>query len=86
MSGARQLNTAISWIERRHSGERARILAGVVAVLRASGNITLLDVARAAGEIPETVVARVIRRLAMRGFVQNVSKGCWRATEALRAM
>lgn len=53
-------------------------------MLRASDHIAVSDVARAAGEIPETVVARVIRRLALRGFVRNVSQGCWRATAALR--
>ena len=84
MTGVRDGNTATSCIERRHGSERARILASVVAVLLASDNIALCDVARAAGEIPELVVARVIRRLAMRGFVRNVSMGCWRATAALR--
>jgi hypothetical protein len=74
----------MSWSERRHGSERARIVASIVAVLLASDEVALGDVARAAGEIPETVVARVIRRLAMRGFVRSVSLGCWRATAVLR--
>ena len=70
--------------ERRHWRERARVVASIVAVLLESDEIGLPDVARAAGEIPETVVARVIRRLALRGLVRNVSQGWWRATAALR--
>jgi len=83
MSGAPAENSAMSWIERRQWRERARIFASIVAVLLASDNVALGDVARA-GEIPETVVARVVRRLAVRGFVRSVSQGCWRATAALR--
>ena len=67
-----------------HWRERARVLTSIVSVLLQSEDIALRDVARAAGQIPETVVARVIRRLALRGFVRNVSEGCWRATAALR--
>ena len=73
-----------SWIERRHGRERGRIVRRIVAVLRDSDAVLLRDLARLAGEIPETVVARVIRGLALRGLARNVSQGCWRATAALR--
>ena len=70
--------------DRRQWRERARVLTSIVVVLLQSDRIAVCDVARTAGEIPEAVVARVIRRLALRGLVQNVSQGWWRATAALR--
>jgi hypothetical protein len=70
--------------ERRDSIERARTVAQILAVLRAGDAMTLRDLARAAGEIPENIAARVLKRLALRGLARNVSEGWWRGTALLR--
>jgi hypothetical protein len=71
--------------ERRNSTDRARTVAQILAVLRAGEEMTLRDLARAAGEIPENITARVLKRLALRGLARTVSEGWWRGTALLRA-
>ena len=71
-------------IERRDCDERARILETIVAALRCSDVVSVLDIARAAGHISESNASRVVKRLALRGLVRNVAQGCWSGTSALR--
>jgi hypothetical protein len=70
--------------ERRDVGERARLVATMLAVLRVNDAVSLRDLAHAAGQIPECVAARVLKRFAVRGLVRNVSQGWWTGTAVLR--
>ena len=72
------------WIERRDGDKRARILETIVAALRGSDVVSILDLARAAGHVSESIASRVVKRLALRGLVRNVSLGCWSGTSVLR--
>jgi hypothetical protein len=71
-------------IERRDADERARIIGKIVTVLRVGDVVSLHDLAHAAGDIPEHVAARIVKRFALRGLVRNVSQGSWSGTAAMR--
>ena len=70
--------------ERRRPDERARLVETVVAILRLRDQISLRELASAAGNIPERIAERLLKRLAFRGLVCYLSHGCWTATSALR--
>jgi hypothetical protein len=70
--------------DRRDPDERARLVTKMLAVLRVTDVISLRDLAYTAGEIPECIAARILKRFALRGLVRNVSQGWWTATAVLR--
>ena len=71
-------------IERHRPDERARLVETVVAILRIRDQVSLRELAGAAGNIPERIAERLLKRLAFRGLVCYLSHGCWTATSALR--
>jgi len=70
---------------RRDGHQRAEVVKQIVNRLRYTTSCTIQALADAAGNVPERIVRRVLRRFAVRGLVRNEANGRWTATGALRA-
>jgi hypothetical protein len=84
VSGKNPMSTLT--LDRRDETARARIVQRVVSMLRENEGCTLELLARAAGYVPHIVVARIVKRLALRGLARTISEGYWCATAALRVV
>jgi hypothetical protein len=72
--------------DRRDRSARANVVQKILAVLRAHERCSIeLLVASVAGRVPDYVVARVVKRLALRGLARTIAEGYWSATAALLA-
>jgi predicted transcriptional regulator len=70
---------------RRDGHQRAKVVKQLVNRLRQTTSCSIQSLADAAGDMEESVVRRVMTRLAVRGLVRIESNGCWTATDALRS-
>ena len=71
--------------QRRNYRARAEVNRRLIAHLLRSAHVTVTELLEDSPEISYAAVVRVVKALALRGFVRTVGVGDWAATALLRS-